>query len=54
MCVLINIQTCKVVDSYQSACAGEWNEKNEWYYDKEVRFSPVLKENPDDGESKEE
>ena len=38
-CWLINLENFKVIDEFQSACGGEWNDKNEWIYDDEIKFS---------------
>ena len=39
-CWLINLEDFKFIDQFQSACGGEWNEKNEWVYGDEIKFSP--------------
>jgi hypothetical protein len=40
LCVIVNIEKYKVVETLQSACGGEWNEHNQWMYDDKIIFSP--------------
>ena len=39
LCVIVALQKAKVVSQMQSACGGEWNEKNEWIDGGKVIFS---------------
>lgn len=38
VCALINLNNGKTVTTYQSACGGAWNEKNQWIYGDEIIF----------------
>jgi hypothetical protein len=40
LCVIIDIRNSEVVEELQSACGGEWNDKNQWIYDNRIIFSP--------------
>lgn len=38
MCVVVDVKSQQIVASFQGACAGEWNNQNEFIYADEVYF----------------
>ena len=48
-CVLIDIDNAILLDTWQSACGGEWDKNNNWVNGSEIVF-PLESEEPSEGE----
>ena len=48
-CALIDIDNAILLDTWQSACGGEWDENNNWVNGSEIVF-PLESEEPSEGE----